>query len=311
VLEKKDHSIVGTFSNIPRTYAYNEELIRVAAGSAWAVDSPYRTSAIFLAKQFFSQKNIDLFLNTTASPAAAAIFKAFRCSEIPDPSYTRVMFWIGDYTGFARVLLRKKGLPAVRGLAHAAGMAFYCRDAARRPKVQYRRMETCLLRAFDERFDGLWEVLRRRRNRLMAVRTSDALTWQFRSALENGAAIVAILEGGALVGYLIMTRGDDKHLGLRRFRVVDIQAASDEPDILLSLMSAALEYAASSGVDVVEAVGFHKSKRDLLERLNPHHRSYPSCPYLYKVRASAPALRDALQSSDVWDASLFDGDASL
>jgi len=108
-----------------------------------------------------------------------------------------------------------------------------------------------------------------------------------------------------------MKRGDDDRLGLRRFQVVDIQAARDEPDIILSLMAGALEHAARSGVDVVEAVGFHKSKRDLLERLNPHHRTYPSFPYLYKVRADSPALRDALQNTDVWDASLFDGDASL
>jgi len=312
VLENKTQGIVGTLGNIARMYAYNGEPVRAATGSSWAIDPLYRTSAIFLAKQFFSQKNIDLFLNTTASPAAAAIFKAFRCSEIPDPLYTRVLFWIIRYAGFAGALLRKVRLPALVGLRHAAGMALYCRDAARRPKVRYRRMETCLLRSFDERFDALWDLLRRRRNRLLAVRTSEALTWQFRPALETGdAAIIALLESGALSGYLIMKRGDDERLGLRRFQVVDIQAARDEPDIILSLMAGALEHAARSGVDVVEAVGFHKSKRDLLERLNPHHRTYPSFPYLYKVRADSPALRDALQNTDVWDASLFDGDASL
>lgn len=312
VLENNAQAIVGTLSNIVRMYAYNDEPVRVATASAWAIDPPYRTSAIFLAKHYFSQKNVDLFLNTTASPAAADIFKAFRCTELPAPSYTRVLFWVIRYAAFAGGALRKMHLPAAPGVKHLLGTALYWRDLAHRPKPRYRRISTCLLTAFDERFDAFWDSLRRRRNRLLAVRTSEALAWQFRPALENGrAAIVAVLDGGSLSGYLIMTRGDDEQLGLRRFRVVDIQVARDEPDLILSLMASAVEYAAQSGVDVFEAVGFHKSKRDVLEQLNPHHRTYPSCPYLYKVKPESQSLRDALQNSDAWDASLFDGDASL
>ncbi len=312
VLEKKDHTIVGTLSNIRRTYAYNGEPVRAATASAWAIDPPYRSSAMFLAQRFFSQKNIDLFLNTTASAPAAAIFKAFRCSEIPDPLYTRVLFWITRYSGFARALLRKLRLPALPGMSQSAGMALYCRDVAHRPKVRYRQIETSLLSSFDDRFDVLWDVLRRRRNRLLAVRTSEALTWHFRPGLQTGGvAILAVLEADAILGYLVMKRGDDEGLGLRRFHVVDIQALCDENNVVPSLMAAAIEHAVRTGVDVVEAVGFHKSKRDLLEHLKPHHRTYPTCPYLYKVNASSPALRDALRSVDAWDASMFDGDASL
>jgi hypothetical protein len=312
VLENKVHGIVGTLGNIPRIYLYNDDPVRVVAGSTWAVDPMFRTSAIFLAKQFFAQKNIDLFLNTTASAPAAAIFKAFRSSEIPDPLYTQVLFWITQYSDFAGALLRKVRWPALTGLRQVAGAALYLRDTVHRPKAQYRREETCLLLAFDERFDKFWDLLRAHRNRLLAVRTSEALTWQFRPALEAGSlAILAVLEGSTILGYLIMKRVDDEGLGLRRFQVVDIQAIREEDNVIPSLMAGALEHAAHSGVHVVESVGFHKLKRDLLERLNPHHRSYPSCPYLYKVKASSPALRDALQNIDAWDASLFDGDASL
>lgn len=312
VLENKSQGIVGTLSNIARRYAYNGEPVRVATASAWAVDLPFRTSAIFQARQFFSQKNVDLFLNTTASAPAAAIFKAFRCSEIPDPMYARVLFWIIRHTEFAAAALRKKGLPAIAGVRHAAGLALSSRDLISRPKAQYREMEACLLTRFDERFDAFWDVLRQRRNRLLAVRTSAALTWQFRPALENKSiAILAVVDHGEFSGYLIMARGDDAQTGLRRFRVVDLQAKGDERDLVLPLMSAALEHAKAAGVDVVEAVGFHPAKRDLLAQLNPRHRMYSSFPYLYKVRPDAPLLRDALKSADAWDASQFDGDASL
>jgi hypothetical protein len=312
VLENKAQEIVGTLSNIGRMYIYNSEPIRVASASAWAVDPPYRTSAVFLAKQFFSQKNVDLFLNTTASDAAAEVFKAFRCSEIPDPSYTRVLYWITGYAGFAGSALRKLNMPLIPGLRHAAATALYSRDLMRPGRVRFRPIETCLLNRFDERFDEFWNQLRQTRNRLLAVRTAEALAWQFRPVLEDGsAAIIAILEGESLSGYLIMMRGDDERIGLRRLRVIDIQTIRDDADIIFSLMRAALEHARRSGVDVVEAIGFHKSKRDVLERMNPHHRTYPTCPYLYKVKANYQPLQDALRNPDSWDASQFDGDASI
>jgi hypothetical protein len=312
VLESKAQGIVGTFSNIPRMYTFNCEPVRVAVASAWAVDPHFRSAALLLINQFFSQKNIDLYLDTTASQQAGVLFKAFKCKDIPGPSFARILFWITNYAGFAGTLLRKARVPAFAGMRHAAGIAFRCQDLAHLPKGRYLRKEICRLPSFDERFDAIWELLRRRRDRLFAVRTREALTWQFRSGPEYGdPVILGLLEGNSLSGYLIMKRYDQEQFGLRRFRVVDIQALREEASTILSLMSAALEYAARSGVDVVEAMGFHESKRDLLERLNPRHRLLPSCPYLYRVSANSRSTLNALHEADAWDASPFDGDAAL
>ncbi len=311
-LLETEERIVGTFSNIVRMYNYNGEPVRVASASAWAVDPPYRAAAVLLAKQFFSQKNIDVFLNTTASAAAAEIFKAFRCCEIPDPSFTQVLFWVTNHAGFAGSVLRKVRAPDIPGLQRTMEMALRCQNLIRRRGVRFGRLDTCLLSCFDQRFDVLWEILCARHDRFLAFRTAEALTWQFRPFLEdNSAVVLAAMEGAEIVGYLIMTRGDDERLGLRRLRVVDLQTVRDDADIILSLMVSALEQAARLKVHVVEAVGFHKSKRSVLQQLNPQRRAYPSCPYLYKVKKGCEPLRNALQNSDVWDASHFDGDASF
>jgi hypothetical protein len=144
------------------------------------------------------------------------------------------------------------------------------------------------------------------------VRNSEALNWQFRPAIESGDLLIfGVMEGDRLIGYLIMRKYDHEQYRLRRFRVVDLQAIDDESNTIISLMSAALEHATRSGADVIEAIGFNKSKHDLLERLNPHHRSLPSFPYLYKVSAGAPMLQNALWEADAWDPSPFDGDASF
>jgi hypothetical protein len=312
VLENQDQGIVGTFSNIPRMYLFNAEPVRAAIPSAWAVDRPFRFAASYPAAEFLAQKNIDLFITNTASPRTEVRLKDLGCIEIPGPSCAQMLFWVTDYARFAGAFLHKEKVPAVAGIKHTAGLALYLWDLIHWPKGRFQRMEVCLLSGFDERFDALWGVLSRRLNRLMAVRNREALNWQFRPALESGDLFIfGVMEGDCLTGYLIMRKYDHEQFGLRRFRVVDLQAIGDEPNTVLSLISVALEHAARSGADVVEAMGFNKSKHDLLERLHPYHRMLPSFPYLYKASADVPSLQDALRETDAWDPSPFDGDAAL
>jgi hypothetical protein len=312
VIESRTQGIVGTLSNIQRMYTLNNEPIHVAATRALAVDPQFRFATISLADMFLSQSNIDLFLDTTASPQAGVLFKFLGCNDIPGPSSAQVLFWIVNYTRFAGAMLRKKNMPAFAGIRHAAGQALYLRDLTNLRKGRFQRKEIRLFTSFDERFDAIWNLLRQRSNRLFAVRTSKALTWQFRPALESGdIVILGVMEGDSLSGYLIMSRYDHEQYGLRRFRVVDIQAIDDDSNTVLSLMSAALDHATRSGVDVVEAMGFNKLKRDLLLRLHPHLRTLPSSPYLYRVSAKSSSLQHELQNADAWDPSPFDGDAAL
>lgn len=312
VLESGTQGIVGTLRNIPRMYTLNNEPVRVAVSRAIAVDQQFRFAAISLVDKFLSQSNVDLFLNTTASPQVEVLFKFFNCNEIPGPSCAQVLFWIVNYSGFAGAALRRKRMPAFAGIRHAAGLALYFRDLTKQRRGRFQQKKVCLLTAFDERFDAMWDSLRQRSNRLLAVRSSKVLAWQFRPALESGSIVIlGVIEGDRLSGYLIMSRYDQKQYGLRRFRVVDIQAIGDEPNTLLSLMTAALKHAAHSGVDVIEAMGFNKLKHDLLRQLHPHERNLPSSPYLYRVSANSSSLQHALQDAEAWDPSPFDGDAAL
>jgi hypothetical protein len=312
VLENKSQGIVGTFTNIQRMYYYNNQPVSTAVARALAIDPQFRFLAVTLTDKFFSQKNIDLFLNTSASPQVSTLFRFFDCKEIPGPSCAQMLFWIANYAGFAGAFLRMKSLPAIAGIRHAAGLALFLKELAHRPKVQYQQNEVCQLTSFDERFDAFWELLRQRKNRLMAIRSSEALTWQFRADLDSGGLVIlGVMDGEGLSGYLIMRRYDHEQYKMRRYRVVDIQAIEDDPNIVLSLMSTALKHAAHSGVDVVEAMGFNKSKHDLLERMNPHHRNLASSPFLYKVSTNSASLQQALREAGAWDPSPFDGDAAL
>jgi len=312
VLEHSHFGIVGTFSNVPRLYTLHDERVRVAVARAWGVDPQFRSQSIFLAAKFFSQPDVDLFLDTTASSEAGAVFKAFKCRQIPGPAANYMLFWITNYAGFAGSMLKKKKIPDLWGLRVAAGAALRCADFALRPKAHPGKRVVCLLSRFDERMDEIWDVLRSRHDRLLAVRSRDALEWQLGPTLQSGETVVfGALEGNRLSGYLILRRYDAENLGLTRFRVVDMQAVEDEEDAILSLMSAAIDYSKRAGVYVLEAMGFHESKHKLLECLGPLRRLLPSYPFLYGVNSRAEQLGIALKNADSWDPSPFDGDAAL
>ena len=144
-IENKTQGIVGTFSNILRMYIFNNEPVRAAIPSTWAVDRPFRFAASYPAAEFLAQKNIDLFITNTASPRTEARLKELGCVEIPGPSCAQMLFWVTNYARFAGAFLRKVKLPDVTGVKHAAGLALYLRDLIRWPQRRFQRMEVYLL----------------------------------------------------------------------------------------------------------------------------------------------------------------------
>jgi hypothetical protein len=144
----------------------------------------------------------------------------------------------------------------------------------------------------------------------LAVRSAEVLNWHFKRTHESlGPEILALSEGDELAGYLVMVRQDHLAIGLRRYRVADLQVLDGAPASVRTLMVSALQRAAEQGIHVVEVVGLSAAKREALAALKPLQRKLPS--WLFYYRASDPGLAAALESADVWDPSPYDGDASL
>ncbi len=117
VLEDQDRRIVGTIGNIPVPYVFQGRQLIVAAGRAWAVEERYRSVALMLMDTYFSQSNVDIFLNTTVNALAAEAFGVFGSSPVPAGDWSAASYWITRYPGFAKAALTaKKSARAVRPL---------------------------------------------------------------------------------------------------------------------------------------------------------------------------------------------------
>jgi hypothetical protein len=316
VLENADKQIVGYIGNIPLLYEYQGRKIIAASAHGWAVDLDYRSYSILLMSRYFSQKNVDLYLNTTVNSAGSRAFSIFRSSKVPVGAWDQADFWITNYHGFATSWL-KRSAPTAQVLSRPVSLGLHLSDKIIRKTLSAtrrceRRVEVEQCETFDDRFNDFWEILRRRNShRLLAVRTREALEWHFRTAiLQNRLWIFTITNGSSLKDYALFYRQDNAQFGLRRVQLVDFQTLDEvNHDSFVSILSAALNRCQSESIDMLECIGLSPSQREIVGVLTPHQRHLSSWFYYYKAKDLGFA--ETLKNPSVWAPSGFDGDASL
>lgn len=313
-LLKQDEDIVGFFGSIPMAYELGGRRLSAAVAHSWVVASSCRTHSLELIGRYFAQTTPDFFLDTTASPLAAKIFKAFGAKEVPVPDLDSVHYWITDYPGFVGSVFHKKGWPLGSLLKYPAGAALAISAALsqERTRPRSRAGRIIHLSAFDERFDIFWGNLRRAYpERLLFVRDRSWLDWHFGLALTDGRARVLVCEqDGQMAGYAIMVERETEILGYKRSSLVDIQVLSEaDTEVVLDLVATGLRLCMDRRVHALEVVGLGEWKSQVLSRLSPRTRPLTSCPYLY--RTGEEELGRLLALPTTWDPSMTDGDASL
>ncbi len=313
VLQDQNGQIVGSFGNIPLLFELKGQPLVAASGRAWAVDPQYRTYAILLLDYFLNQKNVDLFLNTTANPEASSAFAAFHACRVPMGRWDESIFWITKYRDFAQSSLRAKSVPMASLASYPAAAVFFLLD-----KVlgHNRRRLSCAVavavcNCFDNRFDDFWRQLRSTTKGLLAVRTREVLNWHFRHALERQELLIlAVGDRDRLDAYAIFARQDNERLGLRRMRLVDFQCIRGAASTtLLSVLTFAMQQCLQDGVYMLEVTGLRREYATAAAQLSPRRRKLSSWRYLYK--ANDPEVAELLKNPATWDPSCYDGDASL
>jgi hypothetical protein len=303
VLETDNGGVVGTIANVHMLYEMDGRRFKAAIAASWAVDATYRSQALRLNAMFFKQAGIDLWLNGSASPTTCQILTILRIPRIPIPKYNIPCFWAADHTGFARAVLRRRGLSAIVP-AFPVAMVLLARDILRRSGRGTLSNTVRPLNAFDDRFDSLWQAVRIGPSRLRAVRTRAVLEWKFSHALDVGRARILTAESaGKLVGYIILVRRQGSELGMELYDVADMQAAGDDPIVFKDLLLGAVQLARKEGMDAVKFTTGTPAKRAPADALRPYTYELSFWQLYYKA---SPQLSTALGSAEAWDFSLFD-----
>jgi hypothetical protein len=311
VIENEAGRIVASMENIPLAYEFQGQRILAATGRAWAADPDYRSAALLLLERVINQPGIDLYINTTFSPASMPAITVFNCARVPTGVWDRSAFWITHPRGFARSYLALKEYPMAELLSYPLAALVYLRGSLTGPRWKADDVTVLPSAGFDARFDVFWDDLRRQNpHLLLAVRTSELLHWHYKYMLLNDRIwIGTISEGDRLLAYAVFERRDKRSFGLKRVRLVDFQSLDQSPTLLIPLLAWALKRCHEQGIHVLEHVGRWLEEGQVLDRIMPYRRTLPS--WIYAYRAARPDLAERLADQRAWAPWLYDGDASL
>ena len=312
---KDSGKVVGYLGNVPLEYFFRGRRLIAAAAHAWVVDKAYRQYSVLLINNYFRQAGADFLINTTGgNPITKKIFLAYKAKRIPAHSYDISLFSIINYPAFLKSVAIKKEAVLYKKIAvFSAPLSFIMRWAVviRNIAGSSNNGGETVRRCTDinKQFDEFWHTLSRQEKGLLCVRNSMALKWRYKYALHEGRIwIYTVEENGRMIAYAIFHRDDKPECNLKRVRLVDIQTLEDRSSLIFKLLASAEERCRKEGIHMLEAVGFHPHKRQVLSRWLPHKRKMPVWPF-YKTGDSL--LDSELRCLNVWDPCLFDGDGSL
>jgi len=311
VLEDANGRIVGSMENIPLPYEFHGRRIIAATGRGWVADPEYRSASLLLLDYVINQPGVDLYVNSTFSPASAPAITVFGCSRVPVGVWDESAFWVAHHQGFLASFLTRKGYPLAKPLSYPIAGAMLLREQLSRAGLRASDVDVEACPVFDERFDDFWADLRTRHSHvLLAMRTRDVMAWHFKYALSNNRAwIVTVVDSGRIIAYAVFDRRDRTDLGLRRVRLVDYQSLDGSTTFLLPLLSWAMKKCRAEGIHMLEHVGRWLEVGEVLDLIAPYRRKLSAWRYAY--RANNPGLAEGLRDRRAWAPSLFDGDASL
>jgi hypothetical protein len=308
-------NVVGFLGSIPLECSFEGKTLTAVATCRLAVEPAYRSSTHLLVTSFFRQKDVEIFLNTTATVAAGKIMTALRAVQLPQREYGEVLFWVLRPRRFANIVLQKAGVTP--GLARIGGFAgglalggdvFFRRRSPRAGKRALSVKEMGVEELGPE-FDAFWRSREGSDARIFAKRSREILRWHFEPpGTKRVARMLACNGPNGLAGYAVV-RHEGADAGMRRTLLVDLMVESDNAEIVDLLVAAAHRSAKRAGSDVFEVVGLPKKIRDGLRRWRPYSRQFPACPYFFKTKDRA--LQEKLAVEDAWYAGPFDGDATL
>jgi len=308
--------VIGFLGSVPLRYEFEGKSLRAAATCRFAVEPAYRPFSHLLVVSFLRQRNVDLFLNTTATVPAGKIMMALKASPLPQPDYGTVLFWVLDPRAFTKEVLKKLGVkPSLIGAATAVGSLAIKGEAAfriRGPKSKRSQFTTreIALQEIGLGFERLWADTAREPGKLSAARTPEIMKWHFDPpGNRRTVKVFGTYAKNELLGYIIVRYEQSGAEDLRRALVADMLVKNNHPEILEQLFAAAASSAKNAECHVLEVMGFPRSVRQVLLRWKPYSRQYPACPFFFKARNRE--LHEKLMDERAWYACPFDGDSTL
>jgi hypothetical protein len=311
VLDDGGGRIVGFILSVPSLYRFRGRDLLCADGRAWAVLPEYRGLALWLMDEHLNQPGVDLFILRVGPPVAPTA--ELLSHRVPIGEWQQVPYWVVDYRSFARTVLRNKRVPLADLLAGPAAALLSFRDfvAARALPSGDASVAIEAVPDFDGRFGEFWnELVRGRPETLLGLRDRATLAWIYAAPRRRGRVrIFTASRAGLLRAYAVFMTVDEPEENRRLMQLAEYQNIDERTDHVYGLIRAALDGCAATGASVLEYWGAGLPKTRSLDAYAPYSHGLACWPFYY--RTNDAALATELARAEVWDPSMFDGQAPL
>jgi hypothetical protein len=308
VLEAAGGELVGTLTNVPSLYTFRGQELIAGSSRGWTAAPDFRGYALWVIEEYYNQASADICMSTSTGPRAVAMIERI-ATRTPLGDWQSGSYFQLNYATRIAGKLRARHVPLANLLAYPGAGLLTLKDRLRsRPLPPLPKGFSIETRErFGPEFDAFWEELvRENPNKLLAERSSAALSWHYARPMKWGRLrVFAALRNGALRGYciLILSRGR------KSIFLVDYQTLEPACDLLGGLLRAVLACSEREGIHTLESLGSGLPKMHTLDRCVPYRRKLPSWRFFY--HSNNAELAAALRDPQVWDPSPYDGDTSL
>ena len=306
-------NIFGYIGNVFKEYYYNDEKIITSCIHAWVVEEKYRWQAFLLIRKFFAQKNVGVFLNTTANSPTRKIWLKYNAKKLPLQNFQKTMYIILDLKKLIYSFLKYKNFILnifFRNLIYYFTLIVFFKKLNFWKKVKQTK-NTNLNPKIDNKFDKFWLLYKSfSKNKFLQSRTSAWINWHLNTKINNGKAwLMTVEENNEILGYAICAEKNNTKIDLKKISLVDLVALNDNQEIYTSLIKSCIIEAEKRKYYMFEIVGFKKIKRNIFSNFKMFKRRLANFPFYYKIQNKK--YENFLKLDSAWDPSLLDGDSFL
>ena len=293
--------IVGTCLNIPFIFELNNKEFLAAVCNNYVIDKNYRSFALKLRHLFLNQKDIDLFITNSANTESERIMEAFKAKKISQHDYQKRLLFIVNKPKFL--------------FNYIKGLIVKEKNFSRKNNFQYIKEEEVknkdITFHLKENFDNDFIQLTKELNNFSNLRSSkklEWLKWKYNQYIERKKFfVIKIYKSQNFVGFIAMISNIEKKYSFKKLTIVEIVISDKENDLLNDSMKYCIDVSKKFNFDVIDVIGYKKSKRIILEKLGFIKKKSKNFNFLVKSTNSQLDF-ELFKNKENLDLSLTDGD---
>lgn len=307
-----DGSIVGYLGNVALRYLLNGSPLNAAAARGWVVQHEYRKYSILLLAKYFSQKNIDLLINSSSNAVAYKVFTAAGSLSPKSQNFSNIYFFIVNQSKFVLAILERYELNInLKYFLHLAVIIFHTFKKLNSlrlnecKKVSNLRVSIVEPRKISKDYDQFWNDVVKCNQGFIADRSRKKIEWLY-SKPGNDSRIIEFYINKKMIAYAGFKKFSINGSKEFKLQLIDFVSLKIDTQITDMMVEEGKKLAKALGVCCLEITGCNEKIIGSVVRLGAFKRNHFPTPFSYKI-----LNKKLLAENEEWFITLYDGDSAL